>query len=84
MARKLEVCSPLNGVEAQVGKCIDREARMEWTGVENESNQTRDQPHENVQALRRGTFNSEKRRKLRLNSTKDFRSKAYDLSSETR
>ena len=38
---------------------------MEWTGVENESNQTRDQPHENVQALRRGTFNSEKRRKLR-------------------
>jgi hypothetical protein len=62
MTRKLEVCSPLSGVEAQVGKCINCEARMEWTGVESESNQTRDQTHENVEALRRGAFNSNKRR----------------------
>jgi hypothetical protein len=52
VARKLEVCSPLSGVEAQVRECINSQARMEGAGAEHERDQRGNQPNENVQPLR--------------------------------
>ena len=76
VARKLKVCSPLSGVKAQVGERINCKARMEWPGTKNECNQTRDQPHKQVEPLRRGILNTKKRRQHNLRSHKMMQGKS--------